>query len=96
MKKLTNKYKENIQKIAHKGYKGFLDQDIDSIAALLDQSWEEKKRVSDLVSSDEIDSRYNELKQNGVIGGKLLGSGGSGFMFGVLNDKVNKADFKKK
>jgi galactokinase/mevalonate kinase-like predicted kinase len=92
----NNKYKENIQKIAHKGYKSFLEQDIDSIAALLDQSWEEKKRVSDLVSSDEIDIRYNELKQNGVIGGKLLGSGGSGFMFGVLNDKVNKPDFKKK
>jgi len=92
----NNKYKENIQKIAHKGYKGFLDQDIDSIAALLDQSWEEKKRVSDLVSSDEIDSRYNELKQNGVIGGKLLGSGGSGFMFGILGDGVTKSDFKKK
>jgi D-glycero-alpha-D-manno-heptose-7-phosphate kinase len=92
----NSKYKENIQKIAHKGYKSFLDQDIDGVAALLNQSWEEKKRVSELVSSDEIDLRYKELKENGVIGGKLLGSGGSGFMFGVLGDGITKGDFKKK
>lgn len=92
----NSKYKENIQKIAHKGYKSFLDQDIDGIATLLNQSWEEKKRVSELVSSDEIDLRYKELKENGVIGGKLLGSGGSGFMFGVLGDGITKSDFKKK
>jgi|TARA_R110000751_G_scaffold1976_1_gene7406 D-glycero-alpha-D-manno-heptose-7-phosphate kinase len=92
----NSKYKENIQKIAHKGYKSFLDQDIDGVATLLNQSWEEKKRVSELVSSDEIDLRYKELKENGVIGGKLLGSGGSGFMFGVLGDGITKSDFKKK
>tara|TARA_R110000744_G_scaffold190_7_gene760 strand:+ start:18054 stop:19016 length:963 start_codon:yes stop_codon:yes gene_type:complete len=92
----NSKYKENIQKIAHKGYKSFLDQDIDGVATLLNQSWEEKKRVSELVSSDEIDLRYKELKENGVIGGKLLGSGGSGFMFGILGDGITKSDFKKK
>ena len=92
----NSKYKENIQKIANKAYKSFLDQDIEGIAIFLDQSWQEKKQVSELVSSDEIDGRYQDLKENGMIGGKLLGSGGSGFMFGVLNDNVSRVDFKKK
>ena len=45
---------------------------------------------------NEINKNYKELKENGVIGGKLLGSGGSGFMFGVLGDGITKSDFKKK
>ena len=92
----NSKYKQNIQKIAHQAYQSFINQDIEEIGCFLDKSWGEKKKVSSLVSSDEIDGRYNELKENGMIGGKLLGSGGSGFMFGVLNDKVSKVDFKKK
>lgn len=92
----NNKHKENIQKIANLGYNSFLDQNIDSVADLLDRSWKEKKLISNLISNNEIDARYKELKNNGVIGGKLLGSGGSGFMFGILHESVDKSDFKKK
>jgi len=39
---------------------------------------------------------YKSLKKDGVIGAKLLGAGGSGFMFGILKHNVDKNSFKKK
>ena len=30
------------------------------------------------------------------MGAKLLGSGGSGFIFGILEDGVDKKDFRKR
>jgi galactokinase/mevalonate kinase-like predicted kinase len=62
------------------------------LGTLLHQSWLAKKSISPLVSSDPVDQMYNDLQSNGMIGGKLLGSGGSGFIFGLFDseDKRNK------
>jgi D-glycero-alpha-D-manno-heptose-7-phosphate kinase len=45
----------------------------------LDKAWEHKRKFSSNISSPKIDSIYNEAKNNGAIGGKLLGAGGGGF-----------------
>jgi len=56
------------------------DTDIREFGKLLNESWELKQSVSDKVSSSVVDKIYDMACENGAIGGKLLGAGGSGFV----------------
>jgi D-glycero-alpha-D-manno-heptose-7-phosphate kinase len=53
---------------------------IEQFGKLLDQSWQQKRKLSDKVSSPEIDQIYATAIKSGAIGGKILGAGGGGFM----------------
>mgnify|MGYP001392710777 CR=1 FL=1 len=90
------KAKHNIKNIARDAYQQFLDSNIDNVATLLDKSWQHKKQISSLISGTDIDTMYSSLCKDGMIGGKLLGSGGSGFIFGILDKDVDKKVFKRK
>lgn len=54
--------------------------DFDSIGALLNQSWELKKRLSRTVSNGTINEIYDSARRAGAIGGKITGAGGGGFL----------------
>jgi D-glycero-alpha-D-manno-heptose-7-phosphate kinase len=54
--------------------------DSTSIGKLLNEAWEAKK-LSNNVSNDLIDSLYDLAIQEGAMGGKIMGSGGGGYMF---------------
>lgn len=95
-KKAKASVKNEILEISKEAYKCFLDSNIDCVGSLLDKTWKAKQKISSLISSEHVNSLYNDLKDNGVIGAKLLGSGGSGFIFGILEKGVNKKDLKKK
>lgn len=56
------------------------DTDIREFGLLLNDTWREKKLLSDKVSDKRIDEMYQQGMKNGAIGGKLLGAGGGGFM----------------
>ena len=45
----------------------------------LDKAWGLKRQFSEKISSPYFDEIYFGAKQNGAIGGKLLGAGGGGF-----------------
>jgi len=45
----------------------------------LDKAWQLKRQFSDKISSFNLDQIYFKAKENGAIGGKLLGAGGGGF-----------------
>ncbi len=47
---------------------------------LLHEAWMHKRKLSDLVTTSDIDRIYAEARAAGAIGGKLLGAGGGGFM----------------
>lgn len=47
---------------------------------LLHEQWIIKRKVSSLISNDEIDRIYASGINAGALGGKLLGAGGGGFM----------------
>ncbi len=47
---------------------------------MLDESWQQKRRLSDKVSTPEVDAIYERARKRGALGGKLLGAGGGGFM----------------
>jgi D-glycero-alpha-D-manno-heptose-7-phosphate kinase len=57
-----------------------IDTPIQEFGKLLHQTWEYKKSLSDKVSNPEIDQIYNTARDNGAIGGKILGAGGGGFI----------------
>ena len=55
-------------------------KDFDEFGKLLDYTWQLKRGLNSGITSDTIDEIYNEAKNVGAYGGKLLGAGGGGFM----------------
>jgi len=53
---------------------------IDEFGSLLHQAWQCKKRFSDKMTDTGIEQLYYAAKQNGALGGKLLGAGGGGYL----------------
>ncbi|HIG94555.1 MAG TPA: NTP transferase domain-containing protein [Nanoarchaeota archaeon] len=63
------------------------------IGEILHQSWLAKKEVSSAVTNERIDSLYQIGRDNGCYGGKLLGSGGGGYiLFFHSPEKRNKLE----
>jgi D-glycero-alpha-D-manno-heptose-7-phosphate kinase len=87
--------KKRILETARTAYEYFLESDIEKIGGLLEDSWEAKKKLSDLISSSDVDLLYKKLKDNGMIGGKLLGAGRAGFIFGIMEDEDSKLRVKR-
>lgn len=54
--------------------------DFDSFGSLLGDAWEAKRRLSDRISTGEIDHLYEAAIGAGALGGKILGAGGGGFL----------------
>lgn len=52
---------------------------IDDLGYLLDCAWQDKRAVVSDITNSFFDQIYDEAKQKGCIGGKLLGAGGGGF-----------------
>lgn len=53
---------------------------IGRIGEMLDEAWQLKKQMASKISNPEIDRMYALAKENGALGGKILGAGGGGFM----------------
>ena len=53
--------------------------DLDRFGLLLDEHWQNKKRRSGSISNPQIDEWYELAKENGALGGKIMGAGGGGF-----------------
>ena len=55
--------------------------------ALMHEHWEHKKRRSQGMSNPQIDAWYELGRNNGAIGGKLVGAGGGGFLMFYAEDR---------
>jgi D-glycero-alpha-D-manno-heptose-7-phosphate kinase len=89
-------HKHEIKKLARDAYKAFQNEDLFTIGYLLNQSWVAKKSISPMITSDSVDDLYDDLKSNGMTGGKLLGAGGSGFIFGIFENSKDRNDMLNK
>lgn len=85
-----NADKKGILQIAHEAHKHFINENIKEIGALLRSSWNEKRNISNLVSTPKIDEIINDLDNVGAYGSKLLGSGGCGFILTVCDPIVKR------
>jgi D-glycero-alpha-D-manno-heptose-7-phosphate kinase len=54
--------------------------DLEAYAEVMHEHWENKRRRSPGMASDRIDDLYTLARRSGVIGGKLVGAGGGGFL----------------
>jgi len=57
--------------------------------ALLHDQWEHKKRRSGGMSNPQIDEWYELGRQNGALGGKIVGAGGGGFLLFYAEDHAH-------
>jgi len=55
--------------------------DLGRFGELMDVHWQNKKRRSGKISDPRIDRWYELARDNGAVGGKLIGAGGGGFLF---------------
>jgi D-glycero-alpha-D-manno-heptose-7-phosphate kinase len=68
--------------------------DLERFGLLLDEHWQNKKRRSGSISSGNIDRWYDLAKENGGLGGKVMGAGGGGF-FMFFCPTQNKARIRR-
>jgi D-glycero-alpha-D-manno-heptose-7-phosphate kinase len=71
---------------------------VDELGYFLREHWKIKKQRTDKMTTSFIDECYDEALKSGALGGKLIGSGGGGFlMFYCLNgSKVRLLQAMKK
>ncbi len=53
---------------------------LEDFGRLLDEAWQRKRALSEVVTNSTIDEAYEAAKTAGALGGKLLGAGGGGFL----------------
>ncbi len=64
-------------------------RDIESLGAILHRNWELKKLISPASTSSDVDDLYKEGIEQGALGGKLLGAGGSGYIVFIVKSKID-------
>ena len=62
---------------------------------MLNEAWQEKKKLSNEISNRKIDELYNDALKYGALGGKLLGAGGGGFLLMYMKENAKRDFFKK-
>ena len=63
---------------------------IERLGRMFHESWLCKKRLSDKVSTPEIDQIYQAGLDAGALGGKILGAGGGGFILFFVKPELQK------
>jgi D-glycero-alpha-D-manno-heptose-7-phosphate kinase len=74
---------ENLHRTKHLGHdihRLLGEGDLEGYAELMHEHWEHKRRRSPGMSNEHVDGLYELARSNGVIGGKLVGAGGGGFL----------------
>jgi D-glycero-alpha-D-manno-heptose-7-phosphate kinase len=62
--------------------------DLVGFGELMHEHWEHKKRRTASMSNPDIDRWYTLARENGAVGGKLVGAGGGGFLMLYATDKM--------
>jgi D-glycero-alpha-D-manno-heptose-7-phosphate kinase len=74
---------QNLHRTKEMGYLSrdlLLNGDLNAYAALMHEHWEHKRKRSQAIANHRVDRLYDVARDSGVIGGKLLGAGGGGFL----------------
>lgn len=69
-----------VKELGHKSKDRLESGDLPGFAELMHEHWEHKKQRSGGMSNPNIDTWYNSARENGALGGKLIGAGGGGFL----------------
>jgi D-glycero-alpha-D-manno-heptose-7-phosphate kinase len=84
----TRRTMETIMEYGLKTVELLTESEFDEYGRLLDSYWTEKKKLSSKISLPMVDDIYTEVKTRyGVLGGKIIGAGGGGFLLLYTNQK---------
>jgi D-glycero-alpha-D-manno-heptose-7-phosphate kinase len=84
--------KHRTKEIGEEIYRAFRSGNLLRFGELMDEHWENKKRMSAKMSNDLFDAIYERAKRAGALGGKIMGAGGGGyFMFYCPSQKAKRA-----
>lgn len=89
-------FEEKMLKIMDLGYRfseALKNKEYDKYGQLLDEHWKYKKMLSNKMTNKKIDDVYNFLKNEKLIlGGKIIGAGGGGFLLVYAPNRFDKVD----
>lgn len=95
--KLKGKSEDSLLAIKDLGYRfseALSSGEFDNFGMLLHEHWEHKKKMSDKISFSKVDDLYDIARKDySVLGGKIIGAGGGGFLMlysPEKNDKLQK------
>ena len=74
---------ENLHRTKELGYRScelLRAGDLEGYASLMHEHWEHKRSRSPGMTAEHIDRLYDTARASGVLGGKLVGAGGGGFL----------------
>jgi D-glycero-alpha-D-manno-heptose-7-phosphate kinase len=70
-----------IKELGRRIVAAIVNEDFDAWGRFLDEHWRSKKQLSTKISSSKIDQLYEHVKTEcSVLGGKVVGAGGGGFL----------------
>jgi len=79
-----------IRELAEQMRTALVEGDLQTFGRLLHEGWENKKKISSMISNSTIDRMYSLAREHGAVGGKITGAGGGGFML-LYCDEENQA-----
>jgi D-glycero-alpha-D-manno-heptose-7-phosphate kinase len=77
-----------VKRLGHDSRDALESGDLARFAELMNVHWEHKKKRSASMSRTAIDEWYRLARENGALGGKLIGAGGGGFLMFYARDNV--------
>jgi len=84
---------QNIKDIGVRVRNAFEACDLDTFGKLLDEHWQNKKQMSASISLSILEQMYDQVKKEyGVLGGKIIGAGGGGFLMLYCPEKGRELD----
>jgi D-glycero-alpha-D-manno-heptose-7-phosphate kinase len=85
----NGKYLDEMVKLSKVVMESLIRGDLRSIGLLLHESWEYKKKLATIITTDQIDDYYEKARKAGAVGGKILGAGGGGFLLLYCDEKYH-------
>ena len=81
---------DNLHRVKELGYRSLAaleSDDLHGFAAIMHEHWELKQKRGEM-SNPKIDGWYTLARENGALGGKLIGAGGGGFLMFYTEEKT--------
>ena len=84
---------QKIRDLANRFVEALQTKNFDDYGSLLDEHWVYKKRLSNKMTNPLVEKVYGNLKHEKLIlGGKIIGAGGGGFLMVYVPEKFEKVD----